>query len=64
MKSNDAREYTEDSLAGQHELSWTLRTPLGFDQELTDAMGEDIYITETDNIYPAIALPTGYRVTA
>jgi hypothetical protein len=27
-------------------------------------MGEDIYITETDSIYPAIALPTGYRVTA
>jgi hypothetical protein len=64
MKDNDTREYTENSLPGQHELTWTLRTPLGLDEELTTIMGEEIVITESDKIYPAIALPTGYKVTA
>ena len=64
MKTNDARDYDEATLVSQHELSWNIKTPVGLDEELSEAMGEETYMAETDEIYPAIALPSKYKVTA
>ena len=63
MKSNDTRSFEEAALIGQHHLTWQVRTPLGLDAELSEAMGEDIIVSETDLVYPAVALPSDYKVT-
>ena len=62
LKANDARPYTEGELEGQHELSWKMSIPLGYDADMSDAMGEDIVFSDTDEVYPAIALPSEYKV--
>lgn len=63
MQNNDAREI-DDTIIGQHELSWKLTTPVGLDEALSEVMEEDTYLEETDWVYPAIALPSEYKVTA
>ena len=62
MKRNDAREYT--NLVGQHELQWKVTSPLGYDADLSEVMGEDMTVEETDLIYAAIAIPSNYEVVA
>ena len=62
IKRNDAREYTD--LVGQHELQWTITAPLGLDEAMTELLEEEIIISESDNFYPAIVLPSNYEVTA
>ena len=62
LKTNDVRTYNEGELEGQHELSWTLSIPLGLDPDMSEAMGEDVVFSESDQVYPAIALPSEYKV--
>ena len=64
MQNNDARSIEPASLVGQHELSWKLTTPTGLDEDLSEVMEEDTYLEETDQVYPAITLPSEYKVTA
>ena len=62
IKRNDAREYTD--LIGQHELQWTITAPLGLDEAMTEALEEDVIISESDTFYPAIVIPSNYQVIA
>lgn len=62
LKTNDVRNYEEGKLEGQHELSWTLSIPLGYDADMSDAMGEDVVFSDSDQVYPAIAIPSDYKV--
>ena len=64
MQNNDARSIEPASLVGQHELSWKLTTPTGLDEDLSEVFEEDTYLEDTDQVYPAIALPSNYKVSA
>jgi hypothetical protein len=62
MKENETIEFTSEDIVNNHELSWTVKVPLGKDEAMSSVMESDIITSDTDRTYAAIAIPSDYKI--